>query len=234
LPDTPAPFAAYVAHELRTPLATQRALLELALADLDADTAAWRHVGNDVLEACKQQERLLEACLALSRSQSGLSRCERVDLASIVAVLVRSRDLRGLTVNVRLGRALTTGDPELIERLLDNLLVNAVRHNTVGGWIEVTAGRTGRQVLFTIENTGHTIPSDELTGLFEPFQQLSSQNTRSAGGLGLGLAVVKAVADAHGAQINARARPSGGLRVEVAFPATADKASTSSEVLLTF
>ena len=69
--DRPERFAAYVAHELRTPLATQRALLELALADRDADVASWREIGEDVLGACRQQERLLEACLTLARSQGG-------------------------------------------------------------------------------------------------------------------------------------------------------------------
>lgn len=67
--DQGALFAAYIAHELRTPLATQRALLELALADPDADTEAWREIGTDVLDACSQQEQLLDACLALSRSR---------------------------------------------------------------------------------------------------------------------------------------------------------------------
>src|SRR5258708_38343165 len=78
-------FAACVAHELRTPLATQRALLELALADPNGDMASWREIGEDVLGACKQQERLLQACLALARSQYRPHRCEPVDLATITA-----------------------------------------------------------------------------------------------------------------------------------------------------
>jgi signal transduction histidine kinase len=212
-------FAGYIAHELRTPLATQRALLELALADPDADTAAWRDVGEDVLGACRQQERLLDACLALSRSRGGLSRCETVDLGSVVAGLVRTRDLRGLSARSSLERALTIGDPDLIERLVDNLLGNAVGHNRVGGWIEVTTRRSGTKALFTVENTGPPIPARELTRPFEPFQQLAAWNTRAAGGLGLGLAVVTAVVDAHDALVTARARPGGGLRVEVAFAA---------------
>src|ERR1700720_421981 len=67
-------FAAYVAHELRSPLATQRALLELTLTDPFADVASWRNVAEDVLDACMEQERLLEACLALARSRCGLRR----------------------------------------------------------------------------------------------------------------------------------------------------------------
>src|SRR5580698_448088 len=76
-------FAAYLAHELRTPLATQRALLELTLADPLANRASWREVARDVLDACLQQERLLEACLTLARSRGGLSRRDRIDLSTI-------------------------------------------------------------------------------------------------------------------------------------------------------
>lgn len=208
-----APFAAYIAHELRSPLSTQRALLELALADREADTSAWRKVAHGVLDACMQQERLLEACLVLTRSEAGLDRRELVDIVSLTSRLLRIADLEGLTLKVRLEPALTIGDEALIERLLHNVLANAVRHNRAGGWIAITAGCSGSQTLFTIENTGGSIPAEELARLFEPFEQ-----RRSSTGFGLGLAIVQAIADAHGARITARARPSGGLRVEVAFP----------------
>ena len=146
-------FAAYLAHEVRTPLATQRALLELALADPHADATSWREIGVDVLDACKQQERLLDACVALARSQSGLARCERLDLGSVVSDLLGDRDLGGLTVRSILQSAPISGDPALIERLVDNLVGNAVRHNRPGGWIEVTTRQSGATAWFTVENT---------------------------------------------------------------------------------
>jgi signal transduction histidine kinase len=211
-------FAAYIAHELRTPLTTQRALLELALADRNADASAWREIGAEVLDACTEQEQLLNACLALFRSQLGLARWEKVDLESIVARLLRARDPGGLTVRTKLEGAPAIGDPTLLERLVDNLLGNAVRHNTVGGWIEVTTGRSGTKTLFRVDNTGPAVPTDELARLFEPFRQLVAKDTPVPGGLGLGLAVAKAVADAHDAVVTAHPRPGGGLRVEVTFP----------------
>jgi signal transduction histidine kinase len=79
----------------------------------------------------------------------------------------------------------------------------------------VTTRSIESHALLTVENTGP--PGGEVTRLFEPFQRLSSQNARSPGGLGLGFAVAKAVADAHGAVISAHARPSGGLRTDVVF-----------------
>ncbi len=166
-------FAAYLAHEVRTPLATQRALLELALADPHADATSWREIGVDVLDACKQQERLLDACVALARSQSGLARCERLDLGSIVSDLLGDRDLGELTARSTLESAPITGDPILIERLVDNLLANAVRHNKPGGWVEVTTRQSGTTSWFTVENTGPPIPARELTRLFEPFHQVA-------------------------------------------------------------
>jgi signal transduction histidine kinase len=213
-----APFAAYVAHELRTALATQRALVELALTDPEADIAAWRDVGHDVLAACKRQERVLTACLTLSRSEVALGPSEILDLAALLAELVQSADLQGRTATVSLEPAPTNGDPVLLERLLENLLTNAVRHSDAGGWIAITARTNARRAVVTIENTGTLIPADELARLFEPFEQFHPPGPHA--GLGLGLAVVKAIADAHGARIGAQARPGGGLRLEVAFPST--------------
>jgi signal transduction histidine kinase len=212
-------FATYAAHELRTPLATQRALLELALADPNADVASWREIGEDVLGACRQQERLLEACLALARSQSGAQRWEQVDLAAIAAEALRANDPSGFESVVVVRAAWTSGDPDLLERLAANLVSNAIRHNIAGGWIEVaTSAEPGRAVL-SVANTGPLVPAGELQRLFQPFQRLAPHTPDAAGGIGLGLAIVRAIADVHDAYITARARPTGGLRIEVAFTA---------------
>ena len=212
-------FAACVAHELRTPLATQRALLELALADMDADAATWREIGEDVLRACRQQERLLEACLALARSNDGLQRCEPVDLAAIAAETFHAHDPGELESVVTLVPAWTSGDPDLLDRLAANLFSNAIRHNIAGGRIEVaTRTESGRAVLL-VANTGALIPSGELQRLFRPFQRLDPSPSAFGNGLGLGLAIVHAIAEAHDARIAARPRAGGGLEVCVSFRA---------------
>jgi signal transduction histidine kinase len=211
---------AYAAHELRTPLATQRALLELALADPAADVAAWREIGADVLRACRQQERVLEACLTLARSRNALERCEPVDLAEVAAEVLSARGPDGLGSVVVLEPARTVGDPGLVERLAANLVSNATRHNVAGGRIEVATRTDARCAHLTVSNTGPCIPADEVDGLFEPFRRL----VRGAGanqGVGLGLAIVHAIADAHDATVTAHARPGGGLGVDVAFPVLA-------------
>jgi signal transduction histidine kinase len=217
-PATPR-FAACVAHELRTPLAAQRALLELTLADPDADVACWREVGEHVLGACKEQERLLEACLALARSQDGPQRCDPVDLAATAAKALRAHDLNELQRVVLLEPAWTTGDPSLVERLAANLVSNAIRHNVAGGWIEVATRTAAGHAHLTVANTGWPIPPGELPRLFHPFQRLVPRETGGARGVGIGLAIVQAVADAHDATVSAKARAGGGLGIDVAFPA---------------
>jgi signal transduction histidine kinase len=212
-------FTAYVAHELRTPLSTQRALLELALADPNADVAGWREIGDEILEACKQQERLIEACLTLARSQGRPQRFEPVDLAAIAAEALREHDLSGLESVVVLEPARTTGDPDLLERLAANLVSNAIRHNIAGGRIEIaTRAEVGRAVL-SIANTGPLVPAAELGRLFEPFQRLAPQPSDTAVGVGLGLAIVQAIVEAHDAIVAAAPRPGGGLKIDVSFPA---------------
>lgn len=212
-------FAAYIAHELRTPLATQRALLELTLTDPLADTASWRDVAEDVLDACMQQERLLEACLTLARSRCGPARQEPIDLAAIAHEALRTHDRRGLESVVALEPAGICGDPALVERLAANLVSNAIRHNVVGGRLEVaTRTESGRAVL-SVANTGPLIPTGELQRLFQPFQRVNSNSSTSNDGVGLGLAIVTAIADAHDATVSAQARTGGGLGIDVAFPA---------------
>ena len=214
-------FAAYAAHELRTPLATQRALLELALADPSTDVASWREIGEDVLRACKQQERLLGACLTLAQSQDRPQRSEPVDLAAIAADALGAHDLSEFDGVVALKPASTTGDPDLLERLAANLVSNAIRHNIAGGRIDVATRTESGRAHLTVANTGPLIPAGELQRLFQPFQRLAPHPADTADGIGLGLSIVQAIADAHDATVSARARTGGGLGIDVAFPSAA-------------
>jgi signal transduction histidine kinase len=212
-------FAAYIAHELRTPLATQRAPLELALTDPLADTASWRDVAGDVLDACMQQERLLEACLTLARSHYGLVRREPADLAAITNEALRAHDLSELESVVVLEAAWTSADAHLLERLAASLVSNAIRHNLPGGRIEVTTRARAGHAVLVVANTGPRVPASELRRLFEPFQRLNANPKTLSGGVGLGLAIVQAIADAHDATLTARTRTGGGLEISVTLPA---------------
>jgi signal transduction histidine kinase len=212
-------FVANASHELRTPLTLERALLEVALGDPNASVESLRRTCEQVLAVGQQQERLIEALLTLSRSQRGLDDRQPVDLSAIAAAATAAIDGGDLTLDTRLDPARTTGDPRLVERLVANLLGNAVRYNVPNGRVTVeTATRAGRAVL-TVTNTGPRIPPTELARLFRPFQRLHADRPTDADGLGLGLSIVDAVARAHSATIATHPGSGGGLRVEVGFPA---------------
>jgi signal transduction histidine kinase len=161
--------------------------------------------------------------LTLSRSQRGLDKHEPVDLAAIAGETLERVDRDGLTIEATLDRAWTSGDPRLVERLVANLVDNAVQHNVPGGWIDVATDTGGGRAVVTITNSGPVIPADELDRLLQPFQRLQSERTGEPDGvrLGLGLSIVQAIAAAHLADLTAMARPEGGLQVEVGFPVRA-------------
>ena len=154
--------------------------------------------------------------------QGGGLRSEAVDLAALVGGLLRARAseemTRGLRVSEDLGPAVVQGDLRLVERLAANLLDNALRHNVPGGSVTVTTGTKAGAPYLCITNDGAVVQPDEIERLYGPFERLDGERTNSVEGFGLGLCIVKAVAAAHGATLDTRARPTGGLRVEARFP----------------
>ena len=215
-------FVANASHELRTPLTVSRAMLEVALADPALDLASLRSICEEVLATQEHQEELVEALLALARSQRGIDRQEPVDLRRLVGDVLQARQpvaaARGLAVDVSLGPALVSGDPRLIERLASNLVDNAIRHNVPNGRVEVAVDNGSGRVVLRVANSGPAVPHDQVERLLQPFQRLESGLAVAQDGLGLGLSIVAAVAEAHGASLVVRPGPDGGLDVEVCFP----------------
>jgi signal transduction histidine kinase len=221
-------FVANASHELRTPLTLERTLLELALTDPNASIDSYRHTCEQLLAVGEQQERLIEALLTLSRSQRGLDSRQPVDLGAITAAAAAAADRDGLALAATIEPAHTTGNPRLVDRLVANLVSNAIRHNIDGGSIDLaTETRDGHAVL-TVANTGPQIPAGELDRLFQPFQRLDTTRTSGVNGLGLGLSIVQAIADAHDATITTTAPAAGGLHVQVSFPAAVSNGQTDA------
>jgi signal transduction histidine kinase len=211
-------FVANASHELRTPLTVIRAEVEVALADPDASVADLRGMGETVLEAADRTQVLLDSLMVLARSQQALPRREAVDLAvaarTAAETTAAEAAVRGVTVRVDLEAAPLTGDPALIERLVGNLVENAVRHNVMAGTVDVLV----RPGVVRVENTGPVIRPEDVRRLAEPFERL--QRDSSGSGAGLGLSIVRAVADAHGAALHLEPRAGGGLIASVMFPDT--------------
>ncbi|MGH2885231.1 MAG: sensor histidine kinase, partial [Solirubrobacteraceae bacterium] len=147
-------FVANAAHELRTPLTLERTLLQVALADPNASAASLRAVCEELLASGRNQERLLEALLTLATSERGLEHREPIDLVPLVqreaqAPRVESEQRR-IEMTLELSPARVRGDRAMVERLIANLLDNAVRHNVEGGRVQVTTNLEGDRAVLRV------------------------------------------------------------------------------------
>jgi signal transduction histidine kinase len=217
-------FVANASHELRTPLTLERTLLQLALADPAATTASLRSTCEELLMYGEAQERLIEALLTLATTEQGLETWRPVDLAAITELVVEScwpeAGRLGVRLECQVQPAVTTGEPRLVERLVANLVQNALRHNGPGGTVQVRTVTRGDLALLSVTNSGPVVQAGDVERLFQPFQRLEGPRPSQSQGHGLGLAIVRAIATAHRAIITTRARPEGGLAIEVGFGAT--------------
>ena len=215
-------FVANASHELRTPLTLERTLLQVALADPDVSAAKLRATCEELLASGREQERLLEALLTLASSERGLDHRVPFDLAPLTrrALAAAQPEVarHGVSVVTDLAAAPTIGDPALAERLAANLVDNAARYNVAGGRIEVQTGADRDHVVLSVTNTGPAVSPWDVERLFEPFQRLGPARTGGDGHHGLGLSIVRAIAEAHDGQVDARPRPDGGLAVTVTLP----------------
>jgi signal transduction histidine kinase len=215
-------FIANASHELRTPLARQRVISQVALADPGATTETLRTAHERVLAAGARQQQLIEALLTLAQGQAGLEKPQPFDLAAVTRQVLTARQTDAQTRNLALHTALdpapAAGSPPLAEQLAANLVDNALRHNVPGGRVDVSTGMQNSRAFLSVRNTGPAVPAAALDRLFQPFQRLDADRTSRGEGLGLGLSIVQAIADAHKATITARPQPAGGLLVEVTFP----------------
>jgi signal transduction histidine kinase len=226
-------FVANASHELRTPLAAGRTVLQVALADPAVGTQTLRAACQEVLNLGEQQERLIDGLLTLASSERGIDRWERFDLASIASKAAQDREQeaerQGVRVETALAAAPATGDPHLVACLVANLVDNALRYNVPDGLVRIaTTVAEGRTVL-SVGNTGPVIQPGDVDRLFQPFQRLGSDRIQHTGGHGLGLAIVRAIAETHGATLTATARPHGGLDIEASFPGSGPGAGGTGE-----
>jgi len=218
-------FVANASHELRTPLAVIRTELEVTLSDPDADVAELRRMGEVVRAATERAQRLVDSLLTLARLQAvergRLDVREPVDLVDLVPSVLAAADKEAAEKTVRietdLHPARTVGDPRLLERLIGNLVENAIRHNVPDGWVRVLTGTAGNRVWLEVSNGGAVIPPGEVDRLFEPFRRGGPVRTATRGA-GLGLAIVRLIVDAHRGRLKATAPPVGGLAVRIDLP----------------
>ncbi|MGI8711911.1 MAG: sensor histidine kinase [Solirubrobacteraceae bacterium] len=211
-------FVANASHELRTPLAIMRTEVDVALADPDASTGELRAMGEAIRETVDRCERLISSLLLLARSEATTGHEEPVDVAALVGDCVtdlRARaDEAHVEVSTDLRPAWTDADPGLLERLIANLLDNGIHHNQPGGVLSVQTRVRDCRVHLVVANGGPPLHQATVQELTEPFRRL----TRSGSGFGLGLSIVRSVAEAQGGSVVLTAPASGGLVVRVELP----------------
>ncbi|KOU32289.1 histidine kinase [Streptomyces sp. WM6372] len=247
-------FAANAAHELRTPLAVQRAAAEIGLAG-DPPPEKVARIRSKLIGVAESSEHLVESLLLLAVSEEGLETTVAVDLAALAEAELSETERAesgsepepepepesesasgsasepaggaGLTVVRSLEPVSVVGDRALLGHLVRNLLANAVRHNRPGGRISVKTSADGA---LTVSNTGPVIEPADVPRLLEPFRRRAERQHTAGEGAGLGLSIVASIARAHGAKLVVRANrgEGGGLTVRVRFPVTPAPHRTAS------
>ncbi len=202
-------FAANASHELRTPLATQRTLIEVSLAQL---------LSRQLLATNERNEKLIEGLLVLAETERGLAAAAPLRLDEIaddtLTTLAKAAEERGVHIATDLAPAWVVGERPLLERLVSNLVQNAIKYNVDGGQVHVAVAQPGR---LTVSNTGPLVAPDQIGGLFEPFRRQTGDRLDHGGGVGLGLTIARSIVAAHHGRIDAVANPGGGLTVDVAL-----------------
>lgn len=205
-------FVANAAHELRTPLTTMRTAIDVTL-DGDPGTDELIGMSVDVRDAVVHSQRTLDGLLALARSHAGTRRLDRTDLADVAADILETAGKvaaeHDVEVRTDLRPAPVAGDPVLLDRMVRNLVDNAIRHNEFGGRVTVSTFVDGPHAWLRVTNTGARLEPSTVDELFEPFVRGPD------GGAGLGLSIVRAVVDAHHGTLTAEPPTGGGLDVVV-------------------
>ncbi len=216
-------FVANASHELRTPLAMMRTSLDVAAGKPERPPPELTALDHKLRQGLDQADRLVEGFLTLARAQNGaLADRATVSLKRLVDdALDAQRDAiaeRGLTVEEALGAAPVRGNRTLLSRMVGNVVDNAVRHNRPAGWLTVRTGVDGAVASVIVDSGGQPLVNSQARELGMPFHRVAGSRTGSDHGVGLGLSIVTAIAQAHGGSVSLEPHPGGGLRVTIQLP----------------
>jgi signal transduction histidine kinase len=219
-------FMADASHELRTPLSIIRGEADVALAH-ERQPAEYRESLAIIQDEARRLTRLVEDLLNLARADAGHNQLQVEDLYlnDLLEECCRSAQAQARQRGVRLtGRQSQDvpfrGDPQLLRRLIANLLDNAIRYTMPDGQVEAGLDIEEGSVVLTVADTGVGIPAEAMDRIFERFYRFDKSRSRAEGGFGLGLSIVKWIADAHRGSIDVRSRLGEGTSFTVRLPRT--------------
>ena len=219
-------FVANISHELKTPLAAIRGLVETLIDDASMDQATHDRFVEKIRDQSMRLSNIVSDLLTLSRLESdqGGAQLERMDLRESVAESYRAQVHVAETKRVDLGASVSDqpvyidGDGEALRELVDNLVSNAIKYTPEGGRVDVRLGIEGSNAVLSVEDTGIGIAAEDQGRIFERVYRVDKARSRQMGGTGLGLSIVKHVALAHGGNISLKSAPGRGSTFRVQIP----------------
>jgi len=220
-------FLADASHELRTPLTVIKGELQQLAADTPGSASVAERLGS-VLEEVTRLEHLVSGLLTLSRLDAGDAQraSTPIDLSGLVAATVEQMHLvaedRGVTLQTWAQAGVTVrGDAARLRQVVVNLLDNAIKFTPGGGLVRLHTGRSADAAILEVSDTGIGISADHLPHVFNRFYRVDAARAREPGGAGLGLAIVRSICAAHGAEIEVDSAPGRGSRFRLRFPLAA-------------
>jgi signal transduction histidine kinase len=214
-------FSADAAHELRTPINRMLAVTDVAALH-DSEPAHWERALGQVHETAEEMRRLVDSLLLLSRGEEGRIRLQRsrLELAELLAQLGELygplADEKQIELEIESEPVEVWADRELLARAVANLLENAIRHAPAGGRVRLDLRRSPGGAILEVADSGPGVPAQDREWIFERFTQRDA--SRSGGGCGLGLPIVRMVARLHGGDVEVGDSPLGGAVFSIRFP----------------
>jgi signal transduction histidine kinase len=211
-----------MAHDLRSPITRIRGIAEVTLST-GKSLVEYEAMAASTVEECDRLLDMINTMLMISKTEAGVDHLtrEKIDLAGVVQEACRlfepTAEDKGITLSYDVtGRSHFIGDSRMIQRMLSNLLDNAIKYTPSGGSVNVSVEEVDAQVVASIKDTGIGISPRDLPHIFERFYRCDQ--SRSQSGIGLGLSLARAIARAHGGDITAMSSPNQGSTFAITLP----------------
>ncbi len=225
LDKTRSQFVSNASHELKTPLATMKIMLETVIYQPDMPEELRREFMQDMNHEIDRLTGIVTDLLTLTRmdSEKGKLKQETVDMTALTEEVVRlltpAAEKRGQRVESSIAPGLRmTGDSARLSQILYNLTDNAIKYSPDGGWIAVSLRPEGENLVWRVRDNGVGIPPEDQEHIFERFYRVDKARSRETGGTGLGLSIVKQLVVMHGGEITVHSEPNRGSEFKVVFP----------------